>query len=139
MPIATIAEKGRLVVARFVDGRVLKGTTHDFAPNKTEFRLYERGDERSRAVAVSVGSLKAIFFVKSFEGDSSHQVNYSFERAGGQGRKMRVRFNDGELMAGLTMGYNAKKQGFFLIPADPHGNNHRVYVLNSAVAKFEWL
>lgn len=139
MPTSTISEKGRLVVARFIDGRVVKGTTHDFAPNKTEFHLYEGGDERNRAVAVSTDVLKAVFFVKSFEGDRTHKVDNSFRHAQGQGRKIKVTFQDGEEMAGFTMGYSASKPGFFLIPADPKSNNARVYVLNAAVAKAEWV
>jgi hypothetical protein len=138
MKTATMAEKGRMVVARFLDGRLLKGTIHDFAPNKQEFHLYEGGNERSRAVAVPAESLKALFFVKSYEGNKDH-VDSVEHQGGGQGRKIRVRFLDGEEMAGTTMGYSPQKQGFFLIPADAEGNNVRVYVLNSAVAKVEWV
>ena len=29
--------------------------------------------------------------------------------------------------------------GFFLIPADPDGNNTRVFVMNSAVVEVRWL
>lgn len=139
MTTTTMADKGRLVVARFTDGRVIKGTTHDFAPNKTEFHLYEGGDERTRAVALSTASLKAVFFVKSFQGNRHHKVDNSFRAASGQGRKIKVTFLDGEEMAGLTMGYSPDKPGFFLVPADPKSNNARVYVLNAAVAKVEWV
>ena len=132
------AVQARMVVARFIDGKVLKGTTHDFAPNKTEFHLYEQGDERSHAIAVSTADLKAVFFVKSYEGDSGRQDDNSIAGAQAQGRKMEVHFNDGEVIAGVTMGYNAEKPGFFLIPGDPAGNNSRVYVLNAAVAKVTW-
>lgn len=138
MTTTTMAEKGRMVVARFLDGRLVKGTIHDFAPNKNEFHLYEGGDERSRAVAVRAESLKALFFVKSYEGNKDH-VESTERRGGGQGRKIRVRFLDGEEMAGTTMGYSPAKQGFFLIPADAESNNQRIYVLNSAVAKVEWV
>jgi len=139
MTISTMSEKGRLVVARFKDGRVVKGSTHDFAPNKNEFHLYERGDERKPAAAVPMASLKAVFFVKSFEGDRNHRVDNSFEKASGQGRRIHVRFLDGEQMAGFTMGYNADKPGFFLNPADPASNNTRVYVLNAALAEVSWV
>jgi len=140
MSSTTAAEKGLLVVARFLDGRTLKGTTHDFAPTKTEFHLHEGIEERSAAVTVTTSSLKAIFFVRTYEGDPTHKDNYSFDESGGHGgRRIRIRFRDGEVMAGYTMGYNAQKPGFFLIPADPDGNNSRVYVLNAAVAAVEWV
>ena len=139
LPTNAIAEKGLLVVARFLDGTCLKGTTQDFAPNKTEFHLHEGGNEGSRAVTVSAESLKALFFVKSFEGNREHRDEYALDGGSGQGgRKIRVRFTDGEVMAGFTVGYNPHKQGFFLVPADQDGNNARVYVLNKAVAKVEW-
>ncbi|HEY3175844.1 MAG TPA: hypothetical protein VGK94_08805 [Candidatus Polarisedimenticolia bacterium] len=140
MPTTAIAEKGLLVVARFLDGTILKGTTHDFAPNKTEFHLHLEGNERSRAVHVGVESLKALFFVRSFGGNSQRRDDYAFESVGSQGgRKIRVRFTDGEEIAGFTAAYSPRKQGFFLVPADSEGNNARVYILNRAVAKVEWL
>lgn len=125
------------VVVRFVDGRILKGTTRDFAPNKIQFHLFPWGEEDYKALEIVVGALKAIFFVKSYEGNKEHVENNSFDRASGQGRKLVVTFKDGEVMAGFTMGYNPKNQGFFLIPADPEGNNDRVYIVNSAVDKVE--
>jgi hypothetical protein len=139
MTTPTMAEKGRMVVARFLDGKVLKGTIHDFAPNKEELHLYKGGDERSPAVTVRTESLKALFFVKDFVGNKQHQTDNSFESATGQGRKIRVRFLDGEEMAGFTMGYSPQKQGFFMIPADADCNNARVYVFKSAVVGVEWV
>lgn len=138
-PVAAETEKGRMVVARFLDGRLLKGTIHDFAPNKDVFHLYEGGDERSEAVPIRADRLKALFFVKTFEGDAEHRHDNSFAEAAGQGRKMMVRFLDGEVIAGFTMGYSRQKQGFFLIPADSAGNNARVFVLNRAVAAIRWV
>jgi len=136
----TTAEKGRMVVAHFLDGRVLKGTIHDFTPNKTEYHLYEGGQEQRHAVPVNAGSLKALFFVKSFEGDPSHETDDNFRGTGAHGgRKMRVRFVDGEVLTGSTMGYNPQKPGFFLIPADPDDNNERIYIMNAAVAEVNWL
>jgi hypothetical protein len=139
MSVSMLAEQGRMVVVRFLDGRTLKGTTQDFAPNKTQFHVYEGGDESSRAVAVDTASLKAVFFVKSYEGDSVHQDRHDFESAVAHGRKMLVRFLDGEEIAGTTTGYNPAKPGFFLIPADADCNNARIFVVSSAVAAVEWV
>jgi len=125
------------VVVRFMDGRILKGTTRDFAPNKPKFHLFPWGEEGDRALDIIVGALKAIFFVKSYEGDRQHVTDNSFAEAKGQGRKIMVTFKDDEVLAGFTMGYNPKNQGFFLIPADQDCNNSRVYVVNSAVKKVE--
>ena len=125
------------VVVRFMDGRILKGTTRDFAPNKPNFHLFPWGEEGDKALDIVVGSLKAIFFVKSYEGDKQHVTDNSFAKARGQGRKIMVTFQDDEVLAGFTMGYNPKSQGFFLIPADPDCNNSRVYIVNSAINKVE--
>ena len=125
------------VVVRFMDGRILKGTTRDFAPNKPNFHLFPWGEEGDKALDIIVGALKAIFFVKNYEGDKGHVLDNSFASAKGQGRKIIVTFKDGEVVAGFTMGYNPKNQGFFLIPADPDCNNSRAYVVNLAVSKVE--
>jgi hypothetical protein len=127
----------QLVVIRFMDGHVLKGTTRDFAPDKARFHLFPSGDEEGKALDVVIGSLKAIFFVKSHEGNPGYVKDNSFERARGQGRRLVVTFKDGEMLAGFSMGYDPNSQGFFLIPADPDSNNSRAYILNSALKKVE--
>lgn len=134
-----IRDDGRRVVARFVDGHVLKGTTHDFAPNKTKFHLAPGGDQAAKPVEVQVDSLKAVFFVKSWDGDPKRVDDNSLEGANGQGRRAVVTFGDGEIIAGFTVGYDKGKPGFFMIPADPRSNNTRVFVVNTAVKKLEWL
>jgi hypothetical protein len=126
---------GQAVVVRFVDGRILKGTTRDFAPNKPVFHLFPWGEETDKALEIPVGALKAVFFVKSYEGDKNHAAGNSFAEAKGQGRKLVVTFKDGEVVAGFTMGYNPENQGFFMVPADGNSNNARVYVVNGAVLK----
>lgn len=130
-------EDGRRVVARFQDGRVLKGTTQDFAPHKSRFHLFIDGDESRKPLDVPVGALKALFFVKTWEGDSKRIDDNTFARSTGQGRRLLVTFADGEVIAGFTMGYAADKPGFFLIPADPSANNARVFVVKGATKRVE--
>ena len=66
---------------------------------------------RSDPLDIVIGALKAVFFVKTFDGNSEHNEDNSFESAQGQGRKLVVHFKDGELVAGFTMGYNPSNQG----------------------------
>jgi hypothetical protein len=90
------------VVARFLDGHTLKGVTWDFVPNKDGFHLAHAGDE-TKVTSVSVAELKAVFFVRSFEGDRTRKdgrVPPQFATA--PGRKIRVTFLDGE--AGVLRG-----------------------------------
>lgn len=128
----------RMVVARFRDGRLLKGTTQDFAANKPMFHVYEGGDEGSQATSVSLEDLKALFFVKTYEGNKDHEASQSFEGAQGQGRKIRVTFQDGEVLAGFCMGYGPSRPGFFVNPVDPSSNNTRIFVVNAAVQDVAW-
>lgn len=127
------------VVVRLRDKRLLKGTTRDFNPSRPEFHLHLEGDESVEPVKVTVAELKAVFFVRTFEGDRSHVEDKSFEKAQAQGRRIRVTFEDGEVLAGTTVGYSPARPGFFLIPVDPETNNERVFVVNAAVTEVEWV
>lgn len=129
---------GTWVVAHFLDGRVLKGMTQDFATHKPTFHLFPSHGAPSRGVTVPLDQLKAVFFVRTFDGNRQHAEHDTFRIERGQGKKVLVTFVDGEVLAGFTTGYSAGKPGWFLLPADPLSNNERVYVLAPAVSKVEW-
>ena len=76
--------------------------------------------------------------MKSLEGDSRRQDLRGFiaaPAATSHGKKLAVRFKDGELMCGYTLSHRPDRDGFFLFPADSEGNNIRVYVLVAQVAE----
>jgi hypothetical protein len=50
-------------------------------------------------------------------------------------REKALRFIDGEVLVGSTLGYDPKRQGFFIFPADPKSNKIREYVASSVVEK----
>ena len=87
---------------------------------------------------VQFKTLKAIFFVKEFEGRREHH-DAPGVKASAHGRKIEVTFQDGEKMAGTTEAYNPQKLGFFLFPGDEKSNNARVFVINSNVLKVSFL
>jgi hypothetical protein len=121
------------VVVRFSDGRVLKGTTEDFFPNRPSFHL--RPLRASEMQDIYVKELKAVFFVKDFAGDPKRREARGFERATidiSRGKKVAVRFKDGEVVFGYTLTYMPDRSGFFITPADPASNNLRIYVLTHA-------
>lgn len=124
-----------IVVVQFKDQTIAKGKTNDFFPNKTMFHLIENSGETTE---ISVENLKAIFFVKDINGNKDHQDDYSDEVSGG-GRKIKVRFTDGETIIGYTLGYSPERQGFFMTPADLQGNNERIFVVKSATEKIEFV
>lgn len=130
---------GRMIVARFVDGRTMKGTTHDFLPNRPGFHIYVDGNERSKAEPIALADLKAVFFVKDYSGQKERADVPGFDGAQGFGRNAQVTFADGETICGRTTGYNKSAPGFFLLPADAGGNNTRIFVVNKAVREFRWV
>ena len=124
------------VVIRYLDGRVMKGFTQDFFPNKDRFHLHHAAKSSGESVEVMLKDLKAIFFVQDFEGNAQYSERKSYgegERA--QGRKVEVTFADDEMLVGSTMGYDPNRPGFFIFPADPKSNNIRVFAVSSSVKK----
>ena len=123
------------LVARFGDGKIQKGLSRDFVPDKPEFHLLEIGsDPGEQGQKVSLKELKALFFVKDFEGIPARQDNKDFSGAPPlSGRKVEVIFTDGEKLVGTTTGYDPQRPGFFLFPADPQSNNVRIFFVTSAV------
>lgn len=117
------------IVSHFRDGRVLKGLTTNFVPNRPSFhmRLAETGER----VQVDVDQLKGVFFVKDFDGRPDYNERQDIERPG-FGRRISVTFVDSETIVGHTQGYSPERRGFFLAPADPESNNARVFVVKAA-------
>jgi len=122
-----------LVVARYLDGRVLKGMTRDFSANRPAFHV--EAVETNEIVELRCRHLKALFFVKSHDGDPGRNDIRGFLEAPpetAQGRKIAVRFRDAEFLCGYTLSWSPDREGFFLFPADPGSNNQRVYVVVSS-------
>ena len=119
------------VVVAYLDGRRLKGYTTDFSPARDHFLLLpedvdsEPGD---RGTSIRIDELKALIFVKDFDGDPTHNdAPGPFQLPG---KPIEVTFSDGEKLIGSSVAYNPKNLGFFMQPADPAGNNERIFVVN---------
>ena len=123
------------VVARFKNGAVKKGSTCDFFPNKAMFHLNSINGE---ILDINIEELKAVYFVKNYEGDKDRVDSYTDDIPGG-GRKVQVKFSDGETLIGYTQGYTPNRSGFFVITADLQNNNDRIYIIASAVEKVTFL
>ena len=125
------------VVVRYIDGRVIKGTTLNFDPQKPTFslRLHDAPTSEER-VPVRLSELKAVFFVRDFAGNPDYNDSKDFVRPL-TGRRMAVRFADGESLVGASLTYDETRDGFFLFPADSQSNNERVYVLRNTVVAVE--
>jgi len=129
------------VVARFADGRLVKGTTSDFVPTKDRFHVTEAAAPAgSKPVEIETKQLKALFFVKDFAGNPEHVERREFDASRPPaGRRIRVAFKDGEVLVGTTNGYAPGRPGFFLVPADESSNTERCYVVAAATREVAFL
>ena len=125
------------VVLHYNDGRVLKGFTQNFFPNKPffHFQPVDTGNP-GQQVEVKVKDLKGVFFVKDFGGNPSYKEKKNFpEGVQVSGKKVEVIFKDGETLIGSTLGYDPNRPGFFFFPGDPEWNLLRVYIVTQSVSK----
>ena len=128
------------VVARYIDGKRVKGFSQDFFPHKDRFHIYPAAKPSGDATEVIIKELKAVFFVKDFAGNPMHEERKEYkEGEKPQGRKVEVTFKDNEVLVGTTLGYDPSRPGFFIFPADPKSNNDRVFVVSTAVKKVRFL
>ncbi|MCE5194019.1 MAG: zinc ribbon domain-containing protein [Nitrospiraceae bacterium] len=124
------------VVARKRDGTLIKGTAGDFSPEKKCFNIYLNG-AKYEAVKICVRDLKAIFFVKTLEGDKHKKTDKTSAslKSAEIGRHVKVYFYDGELIEGFSYSIHLDSQGFYMTPADKTSNNERVFVVLESVER----
>jgi hypothetical protein len=140
------------VVVRYED-RVVRGTAQISELGSIEQLL--QNDPHSpldtlRLTSIESGEVeevptreaKAVFFVKTFDGDIRHKALHFHENAPiVPGLWVRVHFYDNEMIEGIitnTCDF-VLEDGFFLIPTDPNGNNRLVYVNKSGLKDFHVL
>ncbi len=132
------------IVARFRDGRLLKGFVRNFSIESDTVVLSDQTNQEKR---VAIEELKALYFVKSFEGSSRYVERKVFGIRKCLGRKVFVKFVDKESLVGFIEGeipwdkgfslakLGKRVKGFFLTPVDGNCNNDRVFVVGSAIDK----
>ena len=134
---AAARDSWQRVVARFRDGKVVRGYTNDFHPSKTHLHVTPE-DNIGDTMFLALSQLKAVFFVREFAGDSTRVDGSEFDNAH-HGRKVEVAFEDGEVLRGTTLAYRGEGQGFFVQPADAGSNNMRVFVAPGATQQVRFL
>jgi hypothetical protein len=149
---AAAAEGVYRIVIRFED-RAVRGTAQISELGPIEQLL--RNDPHSpldtiRLNLVDTGEVeevptreaKAVFFVKTFDGDVRHKALHFHENAPiVPGLWVRVHFQDNEMIEGIisnTCDF-VLEDGFFLVPTDPNGNNRLVYVNKRGLKDFHVL
>jgi hypothetical protein len=89
---------------------------------------------------VSIQELKAVFFVKTFEGNREYKDKKELEADKTvAGRKIRVIFKDGEVLVGTTHGYQPDRPGFFIHIADTQANNERCFIISAATQEVSFI
>ncbi len=141
------------VVAHLRDGTLLKGYT-DAIPETEIGQLLREGPfplpkqiaikttNARKTVNVALDSLKALFFVKSFDGRTEYQeIKFFDSHPPVEGLWVRLRYYDGEASEGVVHNslHFLNSSGFFLKPPDPHSNNEYIYVLKSSLTDFRVL
>ena len=135
-----MSEENQRVILRFVDGKMLKGFIRDL--KIAEEYLYIE-DESNHQHKVRLKELKAIFFVRKFEGERQHQERKSFTGTLPGSKRVFVKFKDGESIMGNMEGEIPWERGFFLesmkektftiIPVDEDSNNTKILVVTTSV------
>jgi hypothetical protein len=142
-PVNSVAPKTSVnvswqkVVARFRDGRLVRGYTADFHPSRPQLHLSAEPHSTDLLI-LQLSRLKALFFVRDFAGDQNRIDRQDFGDAL-QGRKVAVTFQDGETLLGSTLSYRGEDNGFFVHPADPRSNNLRVFVAPGSTQQVRFL
>ena len=123
------------VVVRLKDKTLLKGKITNFSTLHDFFQLeLLNGD----SVMVSIDKIKAIFFVKSFEGNKQYTYKYE-DNFLWVGDKITFKFDDGEKMVGYSQDFEFTPKGYFITPADVNGNNTYVFASKSAIGSMSFL
>ena len=141
------------VVAHMTDGRLIKGhsdivpaTDLDFLlkgntgsmPLEMNVRMIDTG----KTVKIPLISLKALFFVKSFEGKEAYKEIKFFEgHPAIEGLWVRLKFKDGEWTEGVIRNSHhfLTDPGFLMKPPDPQSNNEILYIIKACLAEFQVL
>jgi len=132
-----IMDMGIPIVVRYKDGNMIKCFTKDFYPTKDRFHITS---ESGVTHIIKLNDLKAIFFVKDLLGDRYHIERRKFNSdTKVLGRKVGIKFKDGEMLVGSAFNYSEKNKGFFLTPADQGSNNKRIFIISDAVEKIIFL
>jgi len=97
-------------VLRFLNGKILKGYLKDFSPDLTEISFEDV--ESGETVMVNPVEVKAIFFVRSFDGDRELKEKKSYGIRKPAGKKVFIKFKDNESLVGFLEGEIPWEKGF---------------------------
>jgi hypothetical protein len=90
---------------------------------------------------IPLDGVKAIFFVKSFEGKWHDDLRFHDHLPAPECLWVRATFHDGEIIEGLIANnaIHVIHPGFYMAPIDPEGNNWLIYILKNKLQDFQIL
>jgi hypothetical protein len=121
------------VVARLLDKGKIKGRTTDFHPERESFTI-DPGDG-TLPVRVSVSDLKALYFVRSLDGNRDYQDHRRFQGQLAVRAKVWLEFLDGERMAAYPVSPFLGKVGFYVLPTDQESNVEKAWVYRPSLKR----
>ena len=136
-------DKGERVVARFRDGRLVKGYIGVFSVESDTLLINDLTTNQQHHIPID--NLKAVYFVKTFKGISGYVEKKAYGIRKHKGRKVFIKFTDKETLVGYIEGeipwdegfslekLGKKAKGFFITPVDEDSNNDKVFVVGSAI------
>jgi hypothetical protein len=130
------------------DGERIKGYSRDFNPGRARFHLGVAGPagETGEQREISMEDVYAVFFVRDFAFDRTRRYAPEDDLAvvtappPGGARTLEVTTAWGEVLRGLTYGYQPQRPGFFLFPTEPLEralNLERAFLTRRAVTRVD--
>ena len=116
------------IVIHYRSGRTVRGRMRFFEDVRSSV-IAE--DLAGHPLTVPFDEIKAIFFVKEYEGsEEEHEAARPEGVPGGRdrGHPVAVRFPDGEIIEGSVSLFPPTGAGFYLTPRGRHGNNRAIFV-----------
>jgi len=122
-------------VVRYTDGKLDCGYCYALNPDEEGFYLDKadtEGEPSGKTVPVRFSDLKAVFYVKTFDGKFDKRER--FREWEPEGDELILEFKDGEKMRGRSLHpYNPRDARFHFVPKESNTNNQCVLVETSAL------
>ena len=134
----------RKAVLHYLDGTIRKGFVPDDFDGKKEHVEFQELD-RKDVELIELSRLKAIFFVKGFQGRPAYREQKRYGISKRLGKRVYIKFKDGEVMLGyltsdlpwdkgfFITGNKNRGAGFFIKPVDSNSNNLEIFVVTTAL------
>jgi hypothetical protein len=124
------------LVVRYRDGRTVRGVCYALNIREVGFKLDmvdERGGSLGTMEDVAFRDIKAVFFVRSFDGKFDKSA--VSEEWSPEGRELVIQFEDGEILRAFAWKkYDGRDPRYYVIPEDRKSNNISILVEAAAVS-----